>query len=185
MITNQNDVKTIAKHISCDLKCKFKSTVFNSNQKWNNEICQCKCKTYHKCKKDYSSNPSICIWENSKYLKSIADSSVIDCDERMSVMDIESTKMTNTIATNVTKICHSKKPWYKFDCGVLHTILSVRILLLVITMICYYYVKHRSKKIHWSNNKIRMEHNQFLKVCIKDCTCYYFDDILFRRFWYR
>ena len=112
MITNQNDVKTIAKHISCDWKCKFKNTAFNSNQKWNNKICQCKCKTYHKCKKDYSSSPSTCICENSKYLKTIPDSSVIDCDERMSVMNIVSTKMTNTIATNVTKICHSKKPWY-------------------------------------------------------------------------
>ena len=43
-----------------------------------------------------------------KYLKSIADISVIACDESMSVMDIVSTKMTNNIATNATKNCHSK-----------------------------------------------------------------------------
>ena len=49
------------------------------------------------------------IFENSKYLKSIADTSVIACDEIVSVMDIVSTKMTNTIATNVTKNWHSKK----------------------------------------------------------------------------
>ena len=54
--------------------------------------------------------------ENSKYLKSIAGTSVITCDEIMSVMDIESTKMTNTIATNVTINIHTKKERYKIDC---------------------------------------------------------------------
>ena len=44
--------------------------------------------------KDYSWNPSTCISENSKYLKSIADTSVITCDENLSVMDVVSTKMT-------------------------------------------------------------------------------------------
>ena len=43
----------------------------NSNQKWN-KTCQCEFKNY-KCKKDYSWNPSTGICENSKYLKSIAD----------------------------------------------------------------------------------------------------------------
>ena len=35
MITNKNEAKTMAKHISCDCKCKFNSTACNSNQKWN------------------------------------------------------------------------------------------------------------------------------------------------------
>ena len=56
------------------------------------------------CKKDYSLNPSRCICENSKHLKSIADSSVIACDEILSVMDIASTKKTNVIAKNVIKL---------------------------------------------------------------------------------
>ena len=76
------------------------------NVKW-------KCKNYRKCEKDYSWNPSTCIWGNSKYLKSIDDASVIMCDEITSVMDIVTTKMANIIATNVTNIssinCHSKK----------------------------------------------------------------------------
>ena len=55
----------------------------------------------HKCKNNYSWNPSTCI-SNSKYLKSIADTSVIECDDVILVIDIASTKMTNTIATNVT-----------------------------------------------------------------------------------
>ena len=39
---------------------------------------------YHKCKKDYSWNCSICICENNKYLKSIADTSVIAYVNRLS-----------------------------------------------------------------------------------------------------
>ena len=113
MLTNKNEAKTMTKHISCDCKCKFNSTTCNSNQKWNNKTCQCECKNYHKCKKDYNWDPSTCICENSKYLKSIADTSVIECDEIITVMDIVSTKKINTIAANVTSTasinCHSKK----------------------------------------------------------------------------
>ena len=103
MIKNRIDVKAMTEHISCDCKSKFNnSTTFNSNQKWNNKIYQCECKNYRTCKKDYSCNPSTCICENSKYLKSIADTSVTECDEIISVMEIVSTKKTNTIAANVT-----------------------------------------------------------------------------------
>ena len=75
MITNKNEAKAITEHISCDCKCKFKSTTCNSNLKFNNKTCQCECNNYRKCKKDYSWNPSTCICENSKYLKSIANTS--------------------------------------------------------------------------------------------------------------
>ena len=59
-------------------------------------------------------NLSTCICENSKYLKSTADTSVIKFDEIITVGDILSPKMTySTIATNVTSTvsinCHSKK----------------------------------------------------------------------------
>ena len=36
MITNKNEGKGITEHISCDFKCKFNSTICNSNQKWDN-----------------------------------------------------------------------------------------------------------------------------------------------------
>ena len=114
-------------------KYKFNSTTCNSNQKWNNKICQCQCKNYHKCNKYYSWKPSRCICENSKYLKSIADTSAIECDEIITVMDIVSTKNTNIIATNVTSTAsingHSKKvrDWYN-----LHTVLLVIILFAII-----------------------------------------------------
>ena len=54
MITNKNYAKAMAKHILCDCKCKFNSTTYNSDKKWNNKTCQCECKNYRKCKKDYS-----------------------------------------------------------------------------------------------------------------------------------
>ena len=38
MITNKNEGKAMAKHISCDCKCKFNSTTRNSNQ--NNKTVQ-------------------------------------------------------------------------------------------------------------------------------------------------
>ena len=113
MITNKNEAETMAKHVSCDCKCKFNSTACNSNQKWNNKTGTCECKSYHQCKKDYSWNPSTCICENSKYLKSTTDTSVMEYDEIITVAAIVSIKMINTIATNVTSIasinCHCKK----------------------------------------------------------------------------
>ena len=99
MITNKNEAKAMTEHISCDSKCKLNSTTWSSNQKWNNKKCQCECKNSRKCKTDYSWNPSKCTCENKKFLKNIADTSVIECDEIMIVMVIVSTKKTNTIAT--------------------------------------------------------------------------------------
>ena len=73
-----------------------------------------------------------------------------ECDEVIIVMDIASTKKTNTmarknvntIATNVTSPvsinCHNKKVR---DCYILLTVLLVIMLLLVIVIFCYYYAK--------------------------------------------
>ena len=66
---------------------------------------------------------------------------MIECDKIISVMDIASTKMTNTIATNATKNCHSKKVR---DCYILHTVLLVIILPLMTTITCYHYAKQKS-----------------------------------------
>ena len=81
MITNKDEAKAMTEHISCDCACKFNSTTCNSNQKWNKKTFYCECKNYHRCEKDYSWNPSMCIRENSKYLKSVADTSVSKFDE--------------------------------------------------------------------------------------------------------
>ena len=116
MVTNQDEAKAMAEHVSCDCKCKFNSTIFNSNEKWNNKPCHCECKNYRKCKKDYSWNPSKCICGNSTYSKGIADTSVTECDEVISAIDMVSRKKTNTVATKKTNVmstasinCHSKK----------------------------------------------------------------------------
>ena len=37
LITNKDEAKTMAEHISCDCKCKFNRTTCNSKQKWNKE----------------------------------------------------------------------------------------------------------------------------------------------------
>ena len=127
------------KHISCDCKCKFNSWTCNSNQKWNNEICQCECKNYHTCKNG-------CRWDSSTC---IVDTTVIGCDKIMYIMDIVSTKMTNTIATNTTSMmsinCRNKKFRYNIDCYVLSTVLLMNILLLITAIICCHYAKDRSK----------------------------------------
>ena len=90
-------------------------------------------------KKEYSWNPSTCIYESSKSLKSVADTSVIKCDEIIYVMDFVSTKMTNTTSVNAVENCHSDKLRYKLGCYILHAVL-------LITIICYNYAKHGSKQ---------------------------------------
>ena len=89
-------------------------------------------------------NPSTCICENNEYLKSIADTSVAECDETIIVVDIESTKNTNTIATNITSTpsinYQSKKVR---DYYILHTVLLAAILLLITIIICYYYANQK------------------------------------------
>ena len=43
----------LTKDILCKYKCKFDSRKCNSNQKWNNDRCLCKCKKLHIWEKDY------------------------------------------------------------------------------------------------------------------------------------
>ena len=79
MIARTNYAKTLIKHISNDCKCKFDSAICNWNLKWNNETCQCECKTNRTGKKDYGWNPITYICDNGEYFKSIDDNSVTVC----------------------------------------------------------------------------------------------------------
>ena len=99
----------MAKHISYNCKCKFNSATLNSTQKWNNETCECECKIYRTCKQDYSWNPSTCICGNDKYLKSIADFSVVTCDETISVILYQQTLILTNVTSTASINCHSKK----------------------------------------------------------------------------
>ena len=156
-----------------DCKCKFDSEICSLNQKWNNETRQCEFKTYRTCKKDYSWNTSTCIFENSKYLRSITDNSVIACDKIIYVMGIASRKMTNTTSKNVMSTalinCYNKKVRNKFDCYILHKILLEIILLLIITIICYHYANHRSetKKAYYRTNNIKCRIMNLKKFILK------------------
>ena len=79
------------------------------------------------------------------------------CDEIINVTDGVSTNVINTIIRNMTntvsinvmstvsKNSDDKKVRYKVDCYILHTVLLVITWLYIITIICYHYVKHRSK----------------------------------------
>ena len=72
----------------------------------------------------------------------------MEWDEIISLMDIVSRKITNNIATNVTKDCYSKKARYKFNCYIVLTVLLVIILVLIIGIICCHYGGHSSKQKH-------------------------------------
>ena len=89
-----------------------------------------------------------------KYLKSIADNSVIVCDEILNAADsastnTTSTNVTNTLPTNVmstvSRNLHNKKVNFKMDYYILHTVLLVITLLFTNTITCYRYAKHRAK----------------------------------------
>ena len=54
--------------------------------------------------------------------------------------------MKNTIAANVSVNCHSKKVRYKLDCYILHKVSLAIMLLLMVTIICYHYAKHKSNQ---------------------------------------
>ena len=44
VITGRNELKILAKDISCKCKCKFDGRKCNSDQQWNNDKCWCECK---------------------------------------------------------------------------------------------------------------------------------------------
>ena len=92
-------------------------------------------------KKDYSWNPSVCICENSRYLKNIVDS-VIVLVEIVNIIDSVSTNMTTTISRNVkrTASVHSddNKVRHEMDCYIFHTLLLVTILLFTIAVLYYH-----------------------------------------------
>ena len=109
--------------------------------------------------KDYSWNPSTCICEDSKYLKSIADTSVTECEEIIIVMNNVSRKKTNTIAANVTSTawinCHSKNVRI---CYIPNTVLLAIILLLKIIIIC---CRLQNKK-----EQYKIENYESKNICI-------------------
>ena len=133
--------------------------------------------------KSYNWNPSTCIYENGKYLKSISDTLVIVCNETMNSIDSVSRNVTNTVTANVTSTVSinsdDKNLRHKMDCPVLHKVLLLVILRFIITAVSYHYGKRKVKiKAHCCNSNIKIENNELKKSNIKDCACYNFDDII-------
>ena len=71
---------------------------------------------------------------------------MVGCDEIISVINIVSTNMRNTIARNLLINFEGKKVRYKIEFYILHPVLLPIILLLIITVVCYHCAKHRSKE---------------------------------------
>ena len=146
IITKKDETKAMTEHVPVIVNAN--SIVKHAIQKKNGIIkdVYVNVKIIVSAKKIIVGMIATCICENSKYLKSIADTSVTQCDKIVNVMDIVSkkTKKTNTIATNVTITawinCHSKKV---SDCYVLHTVLLAIILLLKIIY------NHYAKQFRW------------------------------------
>ena len=90
---------------------------------------------------DYSWNPSTCFCE------------IIVCDEIINVLDKVSTNLANNIPTNVTSTTSinsdNEKVRHRMDCYI-HTIslviISLFILLVAISVDCYYYTRRWVKK---------------------------------------
>ena len=99
MIAGINASKTFTKYISCVCKCKFDGRKCNSNQKWNNNKCRCKCKNIIYVKKITFGILLHVVANNGKYLASIIDDSVIMRDE---IIDVEAKSFDEETKTNFT-----------------------------------------------------------------------------------
>ena len=101
-------------------------------------------------KKDYIWSPATCSCENSKYLASTSDNSVITCDEIINAAGSAPTNVMSTVSTNVTRTAsinvHNKKVRYKMNCYILYMVLLVVILLFIITVIGCHYAKNKSRQ---------------------------------------
>ena len=93
MITNRNVAKALREHISCECKCKFSSTAYNSKQKWNNKTFQCECKNYRKFKENYRWNRSTNICD--KYFAHSFISDYINIDNYYYLLSLCKTERYN------------------------------------------------------------------------------------------
>ena len=93
MIIEKNGSKALAKHISCECKCRSdgKNVIqINVGITINVDLSE---KGHHLCEKDYIWSPLTSSYENGKYLASIKNDLPIMCDEVIESKD-EKTKAT-------------------------------------------------------------------------------------------
>ena len=150
IITGINKSKTLTKHVPCECKCKFdQKNVIQINVETTINV-NVSVKNILYVKKDYIWNPSTCIFKNGKYIASIMDDLVIECDEV-----IEKTVPTNF---NEKKInCKTKKFYI-----LIAFLLITSILLTAVSIYCYL-IKYQAKQkhlllFHNTNNELKQKH---------------------------
>ena len=73
---------------------------------------------------------------------------------------------------------NDKKAACNINNYILFTFLLVTILLLIIPTIPYQCLKHRSERHHHISHIQKESINELKEIGIKNCVCYYFDDII-------
>ena len=83
MITEINELKTLAKHIYANVTLSFMVDIIQikSGITVNVGVKSVKIRKNIVCEKDYIWNPATCTCENGKYVGSIIDDLVVTCDE--------------------------------------------------------------------------------------------------------
>ena len=137
-IAETNESKTWTKHISCKCKCKFNRKGCSLDQWQNDKKCWYECKKRHVCEKDYIWNPTTCSYQNRKYLASVMDDSVIQCDKFIEPQD-EETK-TVPASFNQNKATCQKQNFY-----ILLVLILITIELLIAVSIYCYLIKYQAK----------------------------------------
>ena len=121
------------------------------------------------CEKDYIWNHATYSCEKGECSGNIIDDLVIKCDE---IIDAVAKSYHEETKTNPTITVLTKNPSTN-SYIVLHFLLIIKALLIVVSI-------YRQIKRNWNlKYVIKMESNDELKeIDIKNCTCYYFDDII-------
>ena len=138
MIIWINESKALAKHTSCECKCKFEGRKCNSDQWWNNGKRWCEFKK-HVCEKDFIWNLATCSCKNRKYFASIMDHSAITCNKIIESYHEE----TKSISINFNEKKATCKSQHFY---ILLTFLLITIVFLIAFSIYCYLIKYRSKQ---------------------------------------
>ena len=158
-----NEIRTLAKHISCECKCRFHGRKCNSGQWWNDDKCWCESKKHHLCEKVCVWNPAIGDCETLKYLACIMDDFAImyekvwesydeDADDNDKGFSYDETK---TILTNFNE---KKAPYKTQNFCILLAFLLIIVVLLILASIYCYLIKYQAKHLlpfHYANNELR------------------------------
>ena len=166
MIAEVNKSKILIKYISCEYQCRFDGRKCNSDQRWVNDKCWCKCKKCYVYEKDVW-DPATCYCQNGKYLASTMDDSwiigdeVIYADKDVEAKSNDESKSNEEAKSNDETNFNKKKA----TCKTQKFYISLAFLLITIALlrgvsIYCYLTKYRPKQeqllpFHDLNNELR------------------------------